>query len=401
MRCINTRTNSISATARASPPRLLCRPILSYTWRAPARPSLALLPPPSPPPTLPPRLLRRRRCLLLALLPPSWGWGARWPPSPPKWTRGTSPAGGHARRCTLPGPVGWDLTAWASFHTPWSRAIWPLRAPGGAPSRPAATMLACAPPRSLSASPWAPPPGISPRPIGWDPAALATSFNAMTPAPLVGPHWVADSRATFHTTPDPSILSSVHPPSSHPSSIMVANGSCLHVTSVGAACAHCSFCLPDVLVASSMVHNLLSIRRFTADNSCSVEFDSSGLTVKDLASRRPLLRCDSTGPLYTLQFPTSVSSSSPPVLLVAFATTPSSTTWHRHLGHPGRDALTQLSHSSDILCPRAHDEHLCHACQLGRHVCLPFYSSSSRATRVFDLIHCDLWTSPVLSISGR
>jgi hypothetical protein len=27
-------------------------------------------------------------------------------------------------------------------------------------------------------------------------------------------------------------------------------------------------------VVHSMVHNLLSIRRFTADNSCSVEFDS-------------------------------------------------------------------------------------------------------------------------------
>jgi hypothetical protein len=55
---------------------------------------------------------------------------------------------------------------------------------------------------------------------------------------------------------------------------MVANGSCLPVTSVGIAGAHGSFRLPDVLVAPSMVQNLLSIRRFTADNSCSVEFDS-------------------------------------------------------------------------------------------------------------------------------
>jgi hypothetical protein len=70
---------------------------------------------------------------------------------------------------------------------------------------------------------------------------------------------------------------------------MVANGSCLPVTSVGATGTHGSFHLPDVLVAPSMVHNLLFIRRFIANNSCSVEFDSSGLTVKDLASQRPLL----------------------------------------------------------------------------------------------------------------
>jgi hypothetical protein len=61
---------------------------------------------------------------------------------------------------------------------------------------------------------------------------------------------------------------------------MVVNGSCLPVTSVGTAGAHGSFRLPDVLVAPSMVHNLLFIHRFTADNSCYVEFDSSGLYCK-------------------------------------------------------------------------------------------------------------------------
>ena len=167
---------------------------------------------------------------------------------------------------------------------------------------------------------------------------------------------------------------------------------------MGAAGPHGSFRLPDVLVAPSMVHNLLSIRRFTADNSysCFVEFDSSGLTVKDLASRRPLLRCDSTGPLYTLRFPASASPPSP-VLSAAFATT-TSTTWHQRLGHPGRDTLMQLSRSSDIRCTRAHDEHLCYVCQLGHHVCLPFHSSS-HAARIFDLVHCDLWTSLFLDTS--
>ena len=74
---------------------------------------------------------------------------------------------------------------------------------------------------------------------------------------------------------------------------MVGDGSCLPVTSVGTAPG--SFCLPNVLVAPNMVRNLLSIRQFKADNSCSAEFDSSGLTVKDSASRRPLIRCDSRG----------------------------------------------------------------------------------------------------------
>ena len=129
---------------------------------------------------------------------------------------------------------------------------------------------------------------------------LAQSFSTMGLTPPTSTEWIADSDASFHTTPDAGILSSVRP--SHPScpSIMVGDGSYLPVTAVGSAPG--SFRLPNVLVAPQMVHNLLSIRQFTADNSCSIEFDSSGLTVKDSTSRRPLLRCDSPGPFTLFGF---------------------------------------------------------------------------------------------------
>ena len=158
---------------------------------------------------------------------------------------------------------------------------------------------------------------------------------------------------------------------------MVGDGSCLPVTAVGSAPG--SFRLLNVFVAPQMIHNLLSIllsiRQFTFDNSSSIEFDSSGLTVKDSASRRPLLRCDSPGPLYTLRLPASAASPSASSSS-AFAVTPSSTTWHRRLGHPGRDVLAQLRRSTDVPCTRAPAEHLYHVCQLCRHVRLPFFSSS-------------------------
>jgi hypothetical protein len=43
---------------------------------------------------------------------------------------------------------------------------------------------------------------------------------------------------------------------------------------------------------------------------------------------------------------------------------------------------------------------LCHACQLGKHIRLPFSSSSNRVAKAFDLIHLDLWTSLIVSVSG-
>jgi hypothetical protein len=75
------------------------------------------------------------------------------------------------------------------------------------------------------------------------------------------------------------------------------------------------------------------------------------------------------------------------------------TMWHRRLGHPGPDALSSLSSSNFIQCISNKHE-FCHACQLGKHTKLPFSSSSHRAEHPFDLIHLDLWTSPVVSLSG-
>jgi hypothetical protein len=75
------------------------------------------------------------------------------------------------------------------------------------------------------------------------------------------------------------------------------------------------------------------------------------------------------------------------------------TTWHRRLGHPGSDALSSLSRSSFIQCTSKKYD-FCHACQLDKHTRLPFCSSSHRAEHPFNLIHLDLWTSPIVSVSG-
>jgi hypothetical protein len=127
--------------------------------------------------------------------------------------------------------------------------------------------------------------------------------------------------------------------------------------------------------------------------------------VKNLATRSRLVRCDSSRPLYTLQMPASTpptdfapspTSSSPQPH--ALNTTTTSSTWHHQLGHPSSD-MSKLCSSLVISCTRGTSKHLCHAYQLGRHVRLPF-PRSSRVVHNFDLIQYDLWTSPILSVSG-
>jgi hypothetical protein len=128
-----------------------------------------------------------------------------------------------------------------------------------------------------------------------------------------------------------------------------------------------------------------------------VEFDPFDLSAKDLCTRNMITRCNSLGPLYMMRMsshPAPSSSMSAPSALVT-----SASTWHRRLGHPSVDVLSKLYHDSSVVCSRrSHD--LYHACQLGHHIHLPFVSSNSRADNNFDLIHCDLCTSPIVSISG-
>jgi hypothetical protein len=128
-----------------------------------------------------------------------------------------------------------------------------------------------------------------------------------------------------------------------------------------------------------------------------MEFDLFDLYVTDLSMRNVITRCNSSGPLYTMRLPSHPAPSSPasaPSTLVALASS-----WHRRLSYPGVDVLSKLSHDSDVVCSRCtHD--LCHAYQLGHHICLPFVSSNSGADNNFDLVHCDLWTSLVVSVSG-
>jgi hypothetical protein len=180
--------------------------------------------------------------------------------------------------------------------------------------------------------------------------------------------WVADLGASHHTTHSVSNISNPCPlNSASPPSIIVGNGSTLPVTSVGDSIIPGPFYLNNILLAPDIVQNLLSVRRFTTDNWCSMEFDPFGLSMKDLTTINVIARSNSTSLLYTLRLSSSVafnrtssctiSTIAAPRILAAVATS----TWHCHLGHPGPDALSSLSRSSFISYTST-THNFCHAC---------------------------------------
>ncbi|GJY63626.1 ribonuclease H-like domain-containing protein [Tanacetum coccineum] len=112
--------------------------------------------------------------------------------------------------------------------------------------------------------------------------------------------------------------------------------------------------------------------------------------VLDYLTRHILLRCDSSGDLY----PVTKPSTSPTAFLSI-----SASMWHQRLGYPGDQVLRSLVFSHFISCNKEKSSHS-HACQFGKHMKLPFHSSDSIVEHCFDIIHSDLWTSPIISSRG-
>ncbi|GJY10905.1 ribonuclease H-like domain-containing protein [Tanacetum coccineum] len=208
-------------------------------------------------------------------------------------------------------------------------------------------------------------------------------------------NWNMDTGASSHLAENTGMLTSFSNPSLY-KYVFVGNGQPIPVTHTGHSLLHTPhkpLHLHHVLVTPNIIKNLISVRQFTRDNNVSVDFDAYGFSVKDYQTRRLLLRCDSTGDLYPV---TQQPSSTTTFALLSL----SPTTWHRRLGHPSEDMLRRLESSHFISYNKTKLPALCHACQLGKHTKLPFYSSESNVGSVFDIIHSDLWTSPISSESG-
>ncbi|GJX89479.1 ribonuclease H-like domain-containing protein [Tanacetum coccineum] len=203
--------------------------------------------------------------------------------------------------------------------------------------------------------------------------------------------WHMYSGASFHLNNSVTCLSELFNLCMYPS-ISVGDSHSILVTNTGHSILPTStrsLHLNNVLITPHIVKNLIYVRQFVRDNNCTIEFDAFGFSVKDYTTRQVLLQCDSTGDLYPVTSPSQV----PQVFLV------SQHTWHQRLGHPGSEVLRHLVSSNLISCNKEKPLVLCHACQLGKHVRLPFVSSETVVDSSFDIIHSDVWTSPIPSLS--
>lgn len=129
---------------------------------------------------------------------------------------------------------------------------------------------------------------------------------------------------------------------------MVGNGSRIPISSSGSAHLTSSsrpLSLQNVLVAPNIIKNLISVRRFTNDNWCSVEFDPFGFSIKDLNTKKILLRSDSSGEQYSVPCQINKPTTPHQALVVD-----SPYLWHKRLAHVNNASLRTLIPKNYISC---------------------------------------------------
>ena len=85
----------------------------------------------------------------------------------------------------------------------------------------------------------------------------------------------------------------------------------------------------------------------------------------------------------------SLPHPSPNVNFLVYTPISSSNIWHFRLGHPSKNRLYILNKSFPFISK--HINGSCDVCHLAKQRKLSYSSSMSRASKIFELIHMDIW----------
>jgi hypothetical protein len=219
--------------------------------------------------------------------------------------------------------------------------------------------------------------------------------------------WLADSGANAHITNELEHLS-IQQPFKGNDSVTVGNGAGLQIENTGSTILNSEnykFHLNNVLHCPHAATKLLSIQKFCQDNSCYFILTTSHYFVNDIRTHAILLEGRSEHGLFPLRFrslPFMNNNKSFPIYtaFLGLKTTPD--VWHSRLGHSSFSIVDHVikAYNLPTSSNKINKIPFCDFCPLGKSKQLPFSSSTLVSTGPLELIHTDLWTSPIPSMSG-
>jgi hypothetical protein len=237
---------------------------------------------------------------------------------------------------------------------------------------------------------------------GRHPPTQLAAMVAQNNAEFESQDWLADSGANAHITADAENIT--HPQQFEGNDVVgVGNGAGLVIKNTGSSFLHSNnskFLLRNVLHCPKATANLLSINKFCLDNDCLFELTGYDFTVKDNQTGMVLLHGPCENGLYPIPL-NRKSMNKVKGFTALLGVKTSYMVWHQRLGHPSDFVIGHLvSHHKLPILGVMNKNKVCEACQLGKSKQLPFMDSTRISEFPLDLIHSDVWTSPVPSLSG-
>jgi histone deacetylase 1/2 len=154
--------------------------------------------------------------------------------------------------------------------------------------------------------------------------------------------------------------------------------------------------LKIVLYVPHISKDLLSIHKLALDNGVFIEFHPYFFLIKDLVSKRTLLRGRCRGGLYPIE-----SSEISALKCAMFSSRISKEQWHWRLGHPSKQVVQSILRLHKLLfCNNSEHATVCNACQLGKSHQLPYSISIHTSTTPLELIYTDVWGPAITSVGG-
>ncbi|XP_021751608.1 uncharacterized protein LOC110717256 [Chenopodium quinoa] len=195
--------------------------------------------------------------------------------------------------------------------------------------------------------------------------------------------WIIDTGTSHHVTGDASCLVDMREILSCP--VGLPDGTQALATKEGRVYLADGIILEHVLFVAQLHCNLLSVSKMIDDSHCYVRFTDSLCAIQDQHSGSLIGGGERIDELYYFR-------RLPKVCALTSSEVSTFELWHRRLGHPS-DPIVKLVPAVSASSSSKFLNKACEICPQAKQSRDIFPNSDSRASRIFELIHCDLWGS--------
>jgi hypothetical protein len=177
-----------------------------------------------------------------------------------------------------------------------------------------------------------------------------------------------------------------------PIKIKLPNGSIVSTTLIGTIVFTSDFYLTDVLYFPQFSFNLMSIPKMIKNLHCTFFFDDSRCLIQAKHSQKMIGAAELEDGLYLLKTPLASIVHTPSLHCVNNVKTMNKdcNLWHMRFGHASYDKLIEIKKNFPcVSISNSFDP--CDVCFYAKQKRLPFSLSTHQSSKVFDLVHMDIW----------